>query len=241
MYKWFPNSSLFNKYYAQHLTKNQSGKVAILVGAFMIMKRDLYNEVGGFDENCFMYSDDIDLSYMILQKGKSNYYFHETMVVHFKGESTIRDEKYMKRFQEAMNYFYGKHFKKSYFFTFFMKIGAIVFSFIKKNQAEKPAKSIPENYILISNNDILKDKLSLKLQKSIQIVPLQNGKVVFSQSISELKKTEIIFDVEYCSFQESLTVMENNAKQFTFKFLIPKSNYLLGSNSSNDRGEIIFI
>ncbi len=241
LYKWFPNSSLFNKYYAQHLTKNQSGKVAILVGAFMIMKRDLYNEVGGFDENCFMYSDDIDLSYMVLQKRKSNYYFHETMVVHFKGESTIRDEKYMKRFQEAMNYFYGKHFKKSYFFTFFMKMGSVIFSFIKKNQAEKPAKSIPENYILISNNDILKDKLSLKLQKSIQIVPLQNGKVVFSQSISELKKTEIIFDVEYCSFQESLTVMENNAKQFTFKFLIPKSNYLLGSNSSNDRGEIIFI
>ena len=60
-------SSLFGKYYAQHLTENQSGKVDILVGAFMVMQRELYNEIGGFDENCFMYSDDIDLSYMVLQ------------------------------------------------------------------------------------------------------------------------------------------------------------------------------
>ncbi len=64
----------------------------------MVMKRDLYNEVGGFDEDCFMYSDDIDLSYMVLKNGKTNYYFSETTVIHYKGESTIKDEKYMKRF-----------------------------------------------------------------------------------------------------------------------------------------------
>lgn len=98
-------SNYFGKYYAQHLTQNQSGKVDILVGAFMFMKRDLYNEIGGFDENCFMYSDDIDLSYTVLKNGFENYYFHETSVVHYKGESTLRDGKYMKRFQEAMNFF----------------------------------------------------------------------------------------------------------------------------------------
>jgi GT2 family glycosyltransferase len=41
--------------------------VDILVGAFMWMSRKLYLEVGGFDEDCFMYSDDIDLSYMVLK------------------------------------------------------------------------------------------------------------------------------------------------------------------------------
>ena len=69
LYKLFPKSSFFNKYYAQHLNENQTGKIDILVGAFMVMKRELYTEIGGFDENCFMYSDDIDLSYMVLQKG----------------------------------------------------------------------------------------------------------------------------------------------------------------------------
>jgi hypothetical protein len=33
-----------------------------------------------------------------------NYYFHETTVIHYKGESTIKDE-YMQHFQEAMNFF----------------------------------------------------------------------------------------------------------------------------------------
>ena len=241
LYKWFPKSSLFNSYYAQHLDKNQSGEVAVLVGAFMFMKRDFYNDVGGFDENCFMYSDDIDLSYMVLQKGKANYYFHETTTVHFKGESTIRDEKYMKRFQEAMNYFYGKHFKKSFFFSLFMKTGSVAFSFIKKNQGKKTAMSQPDNYIFISNDDNLRVLLAKKLQKSIAIVSLENGKVVLSQSISKSEKTEVIFDVDYCSFSESLLFMEQNCNLFTFKFLVSKSGYLIGSNSSNDRGEIIFV
>ena len=106
LYKFFPKT--FGQYYAQHLSENQTGKVAILVGAFMVLKRELYNEIGGFDENCFMYSDDIDLSYMALKKGKANYYFHETSVIHYKGESTVKDGIYMKRFREAMNFFYKK-------------------------------------------------------------------------------------------------------------------------------------
>jgi len=111
LYQLFPNWELFNRYYAQHLSENETGKVDILVGAFMIMKRDLYNEIGGFDENCFMYSDDIDLSYLALKSGKSNYYFHETSVIHYKGESTVKDGLYMKRFREAMQFFYKKHYK----------------------------------------------------------------------------------------------------------------------------------
>jgi GT2 family glycosyltransferase len=134
LYKWFPKSSLFNKYYAQHLNENQTGKVEILVGAFMLMKRELYDEIGGFDENCFMYSDDIDLSYRTLQKGNSNYYFHETIVIHYKGESTVKDGTYMKRFREAMQFFYKKHFRKSLLFDLMMNFGSFIFSIMKKNQ-----------------------------------------------------------------------------------------------------------
>ena len=78
LYAFFPKLKYCNRYYAQHLSENQSGNVDVLVGAFMLMHRDLYVEVGGFDENCFMYSDDIDLSYMVLKKGKKNYYCSDT-------------------------------------------------------------------------------------------------------------------------------------------------------------------
>ena len=222
-------SNIFGKYYAQHLTENQSGKVGILVGAFMLMQRELYNEIGGFDENCFMYSDDIDLSYMVLQKGKYNYYFHETAVIHYKGESTVRDEKYMKRFQEAMQFFYKKHFKKSFVFDFFMRIGAMVFSLIKKNQSKEVTREINE-YIVFS-----KDSLQLNLNKKETIL---ND---FSEFKNDLNAyLEIIFDTNSFSFKEIIAFMNcNKSKNLTFKNYISESNFIIGSNNSIDRGEII--
>lgn len=222
-------SNVFGKYYAQYLTENQSGKVDILVGAFMVIKRELYNEIRGFDENCFMYSDDIDLSYMALKKGKSNYYFHETTVIHYKGESTIRDEKYMKRFQEAMNFFYSKHFKKSVVFDFFMKIGVFVFSFIKKNQSKEIKRTIDE-YIIFSKNS-----LQLDLNKKETIL---NDFSEFKNNVD--LNIEIIFDTKSFNYKEIIDFMNSNkSKNLTFKNYISNSNYLIGSNNSIDRGEII--
>lgn len=231
IFGFYKISNSFGKYYAQHLTENQSGKVDILVGAFMVMKRDLYNEIGGFDENCFMYSDDIDLSYMALKLGKTNYYFHETSVIHYKGESTIRDEKYMKRFQEAMQFFYQKHFKKSIIFDFFMKIGAILFSLLKKNQSQNTTKQIDE-YIIFSNQE-----LQLNLTKKTRILnEFSNFKNNSSSNI------EIIFDTKSFSYKEIINFMiSNKCKNLTFKNYIPNSNYIIGSNNSIDRGEIIII
>ncbi|WP_395044191.1 glycosyltransferase family 2 protein [Flavobacterium sp.] len=229
LYKLFPKVSLFNKYYAQHLTQNQSGKVDILVGAFMFMKRELYNEIGGFDENCFMYSDDIDLSYMALKKGKYNFYFHETTVIHYKGESTIRDGTYLKRFQEAMQFFYKKHFDKSIFFDVFMKIGALIFSLFKKNQTKEVKRKIDE-YVIFSND-------SLQLNSSKKVTILND----FSQFKNDLKSNiEIIFDTKSFSYKEIIHFMNyNNSKNLTFKNYISTSNYIIGSNNSIDRGEII--
>jgi len=246
LYRLFPKWTLFNKYYAQHLNENQSGKVDILVGAFMIMERSLYQELGGFDENCFMYSDDIDLSYMALLKGKSNYYFHETSVIHYKGESTVKDGTYMKRFQEAMNFFYKKHFNKetsgTTFFSLFMKTGIVFFSFVKKFQGKTNPKPNPENYLLISDNEDLRVKLQTKLQKIIERASSENGKIVFSQTFSKKKNVEVILDANYLSFKNAIAFLEiNKNESFTFKLLPPQSNFIIGSNSSIDRGEVIQI
>lgn len=224
-------SDLFGKYYAQHLSENQSGKVEILVGAFMVMERALYNEIGGFDEKCFMYSDDIDLSYMVLQKGKYNYYFHETSVIHYKGESTVRDEKYMKRFQEAMQFFYKKHFKKSVAFDYLMKMGAFVFTKVKQNQSKESKREIDE-YIIFSN-----EELKLNLPKK------QTTLTDFSQFENDTNSNiEIVFDTNSITYKDLINFMNlNKSKNLTFKNYIPNSKYLIGSNNSIDRGEIIHI
>jgi GT2 family glycosyltransferase len=221
-------SNYFGKYYAQHLSENESGKVDILVGAFMMMKRELYLKVGGFDENCFMYSDDIDLSYLVLKAGKSNYYFHETSVIHYKGESTVRDGTYMKRFREAMQFFYKKHFKKSWFFDVIMQAGTVVFSLLKKNQQKNEVRNIDE-YIVFT-----KENLKLELSKKTTYLSDFNHFEHQSQ-----KNIEIIFDTTSFSFTEIITFMQlNKSKNISFKNYILSSNYLIGSNNSNDRGQI---
>ena len=238
-------SNYFGKYYAQHLSENESGKVDILVGAFMVMKRELYLKVGGFDENCFMYSDDIDLSYMIQKLGKENFYFHETSVIHYKGESTVRDEKYLKRFREAMQFFYKKHFKKSIVFDVMMQIGSFFFTIFKQNQQKNSSKKIFQ-YVLVTKNaeneNIVSDVLS---KKDFSFVMRVFDKMnVLEKEIEAFKKQkcnyEVIFDTYSFSFKEIIEFMEKNkSKNITFKNYISQSNYLIGSNNANDRGEVI--
>ncbi len=229
LHKWFPKSSLFNKYYAQHLPENQTGKVDILVGAFMVMKRGLYTDLGGFDEDCFMYSDDIDLSYRALQKGKSNYYFHDTTVIHYKGESTVRDDTYMKRFREAMQFFYKKHFRKSILFDWMMKLGSFVFSIVKKNQQSNRI-FLADQTVYFSNNTELRQLVSnSKLYSSFDAL-----------NINPAIKYEIIFDTNSFSFREIIHFMEHNkAENVTFKNYIPSSHFIIGSNHANDNGQVL--
>lgn len=242
LYKIFPKQKLFNQYYAQHLCENQTGEVAILVGAFMLMERELYIETGGFDEDCFMYADDIDLSYSVLMKQRKNYYYHETSVVHYKGESTVKDEKYMKRFQEAMEFFYQKHFRKSLFFSVFIKIGIFFFSFVKMFQGKPRPILLPEHYIFYSSNENKCNQLSLVLKNKISFLDFKKEKMVNSCLVSEGKRVEVILDNQYISFKKCIEILETvKHKSVTFKILPKKANFIIGSNSKNERGEMIKI
>lgn len=239
LYKLFPKSRWFNQYYAQHLSENKSGEVDVLVGAFMVMKRDLYLKVGGFDENCFMYSDDIDLSYLVKKAGFENYYFHETSVIHYKGESTVRDEKYVQRFSEAMQFFYKKHFGGSRIFEVFMKIGSLAFALFKKGQQKQINYQVDE-YFLVSKNENLQQNLIKSLQKNIVQITEISQNPLFSQTNNLKKHIEIILDNNSFSFKEIIAFLEKNKnKGFTFKILPMNSNFILGSNSSDDKGEVI--
>lgn len=240
LYKLFPKSKIFGKYYAQYLNENETGKVDILVGAFMVMKRELYLEVGGFDEDCFMYSDDIDLSYMVLQKGKSNYYFHETSVIHYKGESTVRDAVYMKRFQQAMHFFYQKHFRVSVFFDVFLKIGAFFFTFFKKNQASTISQK-PDEYVVFSEDENTRKIVENLLGNKVELVDSTKKNTINSLTLGNVR-VEIIFDNNYWSFKSIIQSMEELKKtNRTFKILPQKTQYIIGSNTSNDRGQVIKI
>ncbi len=108
----FPRSPLFNRYHLGYLDEYETNPVDVLSGAFMWMRRSVLDRVGVLDEAFFMYGEDIDLSYRITQAGYENYYFPETTIIHYKGESTKKGSlNYVRVFYQAMLIFARKHFE----------------------------------------------------------------------------------------------------------------------------------
>ena len=109
----FPKSKIFASYYLGHLNTNVNQQVEVLSGACMLVKKEVLDKTNGFDERFFMYAEDIDLSFRIVKSGYSNYYIADTTIIHFKGESTIKDLRYVKLFYKAMIQFVEKHYTGS--------------------------------------------------------------------------------------------------------------------------------
>ncbi|MBU2019540.1 MAG: glycosyltransferase family 2 protein [Bacteroidetes bacterium] len=117
----FPRSKTFGRYHLGHLSKDENHSIEILSGAFMFMRKSVLDEVGLLDESFFMYGEDIDLSYRIVKSGYKNYYFSDTSIIHYKGESTKKSSvNYVLVFYKAMIIFAQKHFstKNARFFGF---------------------------------------------------------------------------------------------------------------------------
>jgi GT2 family glycosyltransferase len=108
----FPRSRRFNGYYLGYLDENTTNPVDVLVGCFMWLRSSALEQAGLLDEAFFMYGEDIDLSYRIAQAGFVNYYFPETQIIHYKGESTKKGSlNYVRTFYQAMIIFVRKHFQ----------------------------------------------------------------------------------------------------------------------------------
>ncbi len=108
----FPRSRWFNQYHLGFLPENEVNEVDVLAGAFMWLRKEVLDEIGLLDEAFFMYGEDIDLSYRIVQAGYVNYYFPETTILHYKGESTKKGSlNYVRTFYQAMIIFARKHFQ----------------------------------------------------------------------------------------------------------------------------------
>ncbi len=131
--KLFPHSKRFAHYYMGHLPESETNEVEILAGAFMLLRRKALDEVGLLDETFFMYGEDIDMSYRITLGGFKNYYFPETRIIHYKGESTKKTSvNYVFVFYKAMKIFAKKHFggKKASLFSFLINIAIYVKAFL---------------------------------------------------------------------------------------------------------------
>lgn len=110
----FPESTLFNRYYAAQVSEKETAPVDILSGCCLLVRKTAMEKAGGgFDESYFMYCEDVDLCHRLGLAGYENTYFPEVTVIHYKGESTRKlSYRYMRIFYEAHALFVKKYYPK---------------------------------------------------------------------------------------------------------------------------------
>ena len=114
--KKFPKSERFGAYNLTYLDENETAQVDCLMGAYMLVPRDVVARVGGLDEDYFMYGEDIDWCYRIHQAGFRLVYYPEVCITHYKRASGLgkRNPKVIEAFYDAMKIFFNKHYQHQY-------------------------------------------------------------------------------------------------------------------------------
>ena len=227
--------SLFGQYYNLRLPQNQSGKTDVLVGAFMFLRKRLYEQLAGFDENFFMYGEDIDISHRSLKLGLTNFYLSEAKVIHFKGESTPKNKAYEKRFFNAMSYYYNKNFSHNWLLNSVFLLGSYVFSKFKRIMSSMRDETKPAHvnyWILLSANPAL--------YKSVQANIFPSMKQC--QSLLEVLQVEtngltgIVFDMRSIQWNEVISFMQLHQTRYIYKFISSDNKRIIGSSDVLSRG-----
>lgn len=119
----FPECRILNRYYLPQIDSRETSITEVISGAFMFIRRDALNKSGLLDEAFFMYGEDIDLSYRLMQTGYINYYYPEIQIVHFKGRSTARNSfKDIIHFYQAMRIYIRKRAAEGKYRSFLLLI-----------------------------------------------------------------------------------------------------------------------
>jgi len=106
----FPKSKHFARYHLTYMDENESAVVDAVSGSFMFIRRTLFDQLHGFDEQFFMYGEDIDLCWRVREKGYEVWYHPLTQIIHRKGQSSARSPLRSRfAFYEAMVIFSKKY------------------------------------------------------------------------------------------------------------------------------------
>jgi len=112
--KLFPKSRRFARYNLTYLDPDQVAEVDSVVGAFMMVRGEIPEQVGLLDESFFMYGDDLDWALRIKGRGWKVYYNPAVQVLHYKREASRQNRRRARyEFYRAMRIFYLKHYAQS--------------------------------------------------------------------------------------------------------------------------------
>ena len=222
-------------YYANHIGKDEIAEIDILTGAFMFIKKTVYDKTGGFDEDFFMYGEDIDLSYRITKAGFKNFYVGSNKVLHFKGESTIKDKFYLENFYGALSIFHKKHFpNRAGLYGIVQGLISMMIS-LKSMIRPKETKtfSVITNWVYAGNDESVFDSLKKKFSDT-------QGFLMTEVEEHHINQEIIFFDSNSQKYGEIIHEMQQPGLAETRKRIIAQDgSFYLGSDSSNERGEVV--
>jgi O-antigen biosynthesis protein len=130
----FKNSRRFGQYNLTFLDENATSEVDAVCGAYMMARAEVLKSVGGFDEEFFMFGEDIDLCYRIQRAGYKVFYHPASEIIHFKGESSRKNRVESRlHFYNSMFIFSRKHFtQRMSFFPRGLLFGGILLNALVK-------------------------------------------------------------------------------------------------------------
>jgi GT2 family glycosyltransferase len=117
--RYFPKSMLFGKRNLGWWNHEDSRAIPCLSGACVIVRKEIFDKIGLFDEHIPMFLDDVDLCYRIKRSGFINYYLSSAEVIHLVGQSRKKNKNHKlleAMYVQAYDYFFQKHYNKSYFY-----------------------------------------------------------------------------------------------------------------------------
>ena len=86
--EWWPDNRLLRRYYMADTPDDAIQEVDWLVGACLLVRREVYEQVGGLDEGFFMYSEELDWCRRIKDAGWKVVYLPTATVIHHEGKSS---------------------------------------------------------------------------------------------------------------------------------------------------------
>ena len=116
LYKIFPKNKIIGKYYMTHMNIDDINEVDVVMGAFMMMKKDIFVTLNGFDEQFFMYSEETDFCFRAKKAKYKIFYFPKAYVMHEWGGmlEDLSDDLFIEMHRSLMK-FCRKHHQKFYF------------------------------------------------------------------------------------------------------------------------------
>ncbi len=88
LYKIFPRSKLFNKYYLNYSGSDNITEVDVVKGAFLFCSEVAFKKLNGFDERFYFYSEETDFCYRFKNGIGKVLYYPLTSIIHFGGATT---------------------------------------------------------------------------------------------------------------------------------------------------------